>query len=338
MRGERDALGNAFGRMIDDLRQREEDGIVQQRLDERRAETDRALLDDLAAMGEQLAGASSTSERAAAEVTSGMEEIASSMVELATNAQQQVDVLREAASSATGAAEAAHATTGVVDGGVASVDRASAAMSTLNDSAMHVSEAITELSAKSERVGGIVETITSIAEQTNLLALNAAIEAARAGDQGRGFAVVADEVRKLAEGSQESAGQISAIVAEIRSETERTVEAVRQSLAYAGEGGRTVDEARAAFLEIERSVRGVLEQADGIRTSAERAVSLAQSASTHTEQVSAATEETAASMQEVSATASELSRLADSLSTTAAGSDATATAGQSLRPGLQAAA
>ena len=70
-------------------------------------------------------------------------------------------------------------------------------------------EAIESLRAKSEQIGGIVETITGIAGQTNLLALNAAIEAARAGEQGRGFAVVAEEVRKLAEESQHAASSIA---------------------------------------------------------------------------------------------------------------------------------
>ena len=74
---------------------------------------------------------------------------------------------------------------------------------------------------KSQRIGGIVDTITGIAEQTNLLALNAAIEAARAGEQGRGFAVVAEEVRKLAEGSQRPPRQIAVLIGEIQDETAR---------------------------------------------------------------------------------------------------------------------
>ena len=89
----------------------------------------------------------------------------------------------------------------VAEQGAGAVAQASEAMGAVRDSSLQATEAIRELGAKSERIGGIVATITGIAEQTNLLALNAAIEAARAGEQGRGFAVVAEEVRKLAEES-----------------------------------------------------------------------------------------------------------------------------------------
>jgi len=330
VRGESDTLGLAFRRMVDDLGARERQRAAQARIDEERAEADAALLSDLAATSEQLATASGTSERTASEVTAGMEEIAASIAQLAINAQRQVAVLQQAASGAAEAASSAEGAHRVVGEGVASVDRASGAMETLNASAQHVSATISELSHKSEQVGSIVDTITSIADQTNLLALNAAIEAARAGDQGRGFAVVADEVRKLAEESQQSASQIRTIVQEIRTETDRTVSAVAESLEHASEGSRTVAAARIAFLDIERSVQEVAARAEEISSSAAEAVELSEQASSHTEQVSAATEQAAASMQEMSATASELSQLAATLSDSAKGNGASTAPQQHL--------
>lgn len=85
-----------------------------------------------------------------------------------------------------------------------------------SNSVEHMYTSFIELKAQAESIEKFVEVIKSISEQTNLLSLNAAIEAARAGDQGRGFAVVADEVRQLALSTQDSLGDITRIVAEIR--------------------------------------------------------------------------------------------------------------------------
>src|SRR5207245_1315977 len=123
----------------------------------------------------------------------------------------------------------------ISEAGIAAAEQAGASMAALRQSSSGLADALQRLAAKSERIGGIVETITGIAGQTNLLALNAAIEAARAGEQGRGFAVVAEEVRKLAEESQQAAASIAELVAQIQSETQRTVEVVEQ-------GARRTDE------------------------------------------------------------------------------------------------
>jgi methyl-accepting chemotaxis protein len=200
-------------------------------------------------------------------------------------------------------------------------------MRSVRDASAEISSAITALASKSNEIGSIVEAITGISEQTNLLALNAAIEAARAGEHGRGFAVVAEEVRKLAEESQQAAGNISTLIAEIQRDTEGVVHTVESGAKRTEDGAATVERTREAFLSIGGAVDEVHRHIDEITTAAQQiaaetgrmqqrigeVASVAEESSASTEEVSASTEQTSAATQQVAASAQELASTAETL-------------------------
>jgi len=319
-RSERDRLGAAFAGLVAELR---------------------AAVTQMSRSATSVAGASELVASSSADAGRAVEEIARALGDVAAGAERQVRSVTSAratteqvagATSASAhdaqetsrAADEARAAAGV---GAETVARATEAMAAVRDASAEAGQAIRDLGSKSQRIGGIVDTITAIAEQTNLLALNAAIEAARAGEQGRGFAVVAEEVRKLAEQSQAAAKSISTLVSEIRSETDRTV-AVVEAGAERGElGASTVAEARDAFARIAASIEVVSERVSQVSAAVEQiaegavqvsndiveVASVAEQSSATVQQVSASAEETSASTQQIASSAQELSRTAREL-------------------------
>ncbi len=86
---------------------------------------------------------------------------------------------------------------------------------------------VVSLEEQSQRISGIVNTISDISSQTSMLALNASIEAAHAGDMGKGFAVVAESVGKLANDSSKSTGDIIKIIDDLCRNIKDTVEKIQ---------------------------------------------------------------------------------------------------------------
>ncbi len=123
-----------------------------------------------------------------------------------------------------------------VESGRSLVTTAAETMRQISYRLTETSEIIESLRSQSLNIGSVVDVIREISEQTNLLALNAAIEAARAGEHGRGFAVVADEVQSLATRTQESTGEIQAIIEKLQDEAKKAVGTMQSSKSIADEG------------------------------------------------------------------------------------------------------
>ncbi len=219
--------------------------------------------------------------------------------------------------------------------GATAVKETVAGMARIKKAVDDSSVKVTELGAKGEQIGAIVETIDDIAEQTNLLALNAAIEAARAGEQGKGFAVVADEVRKLAERSGRATKEIAALIAEVQAGTSEAVKAMTVGAAEVETGTELAARSGAALTQIAdavtatraavgritaaveamgqasslvvRSMDEIAGIAEANRSAATEMTANASAASRSVESIAAVSEENSAATQEVSAATGEMS-------------------------------
>jgi len=146
------------------------------------------------------------------QITLISESVSNNSMEMAQNAEQQVQTLQALFDSIN--AVAAHIKSNADHSNSANTISAQVAdeMDGENAKMQEMISAMEEIEKSSKEIEKIIKSIDDIAFQTNILALNAAVEAARAGVAGKGFAVVADEVRNLSGKSAEAAGNTSALI------------------------------------------------------------------------------------------------------------------------------
>lgn len=245
---------------------------------------------------------SSSTEQAAAihETTATMEELKHASAQIAENAGAVARVAEETLNSARS--------------GRGAIAEFIQAMQQIRADGVAVSESITKLLRRVERIGTVVEVIDEIADRSDLLALNAALEGSRAGEAGKGFSIVAAEMRRLAENVLDSTKEIKNLITEIREATAAAATAADASRSATEAGERLGSVAASA---VEGILSGVQETSD-----AARVINLAtQQQRTATEQVVASmgeieevTRQTTQASKQATGAAAELTQLAGRLS------------------------
>ena len=336
---ERDVLGQAFERMVANLRhlvgevQTSAEGLAATAGSLGLAGTQTgAAVQQVAQAAHAIAGGAQLTSDQARQTSVGVVSLDEAIASVAHGANHQASQVQSAsviassivtgvddvASRAQGVAGQAESARLFAEQGATAVRGTIEAMHAIRASSTDVAERIRELGALSENIGAVVETIDEIADQTNLLALNAAIEAARAGEHGRGFAVVADEVRKLAERSRSETRQIADLIQHVQTSAEAARQAVEVSSVRVDDGSNRVDDAGSALerilgaaLSVEDDVRGIASSAGAMAGDADRLTELMLSIDAVLQENSAATEEMAAQASEVAAAIHQIASVSE---------------------------
>lgn len=180
---------------------------------------------------------SSASEIAAtvSQLAAGASKTSAAVSETTTTVEQVKQAAKLCNEKARKVSESAHQAVQISEQGRVASDDAVRGMHQIKEQMESIGETVVRLSAQSEAIEKITESVQDLADQSNLLAVNASIEAARAGEQGKGFAVVAHEIKNLADQSKDATGQIRNILEETRKWVDAVVKAMEQ-------GTRTVEE------------------------------------------------------------------------------------------------
>jgi len=233
--------------------------------------------------------------------------------QMALAVNQMAATVNEVATYADNAATATRTADGEVETGNRVVAETAGAIQNLAHILAGTMDTVQQVSTDSESIEKIMEVITGIASQTNLLALNAAIEAARAGEEGRGFAVVADEVRSLASRTQDSAREISAMIAKLQQGAAKAADAMKSSSRLAQETVEQTQAAEGALNTIRREVGAINDMNAQIANASGQQSLVAGEVNKNISRIRDATVETSAGSDQVAASSRELSALAGKL-------------------------
>ena len=206
----------------------------------RRSRGEMVISSQLSMALQEMAAAMERSNDRFLETTATVDEMAGSVRQVASEAEQiarSVEVsahdlggidesMAQIRAEAQKGANAAQSLRGDAEEGLIVVDAAINEMERIDREGEKARLAMQRLAAQAAAVNKIIKVMRELVSDTELLAFNAAIIAAQAGAEGRGFAVVAEEIGDLAGRTRENAQEIAGIVQAIAVESDEVTAAV----------------------------------------------------------------------------------------------------------------